>query len=397
PAAGVPEGPVLHHGPDGILCLFIGPGDQHALAQGQTVRLDDDGEGGGFQIGERRSGRIEHLISGGGDVIFFHQVLGKDLAGLDPGGSGVRPEAGDARGVEGVHTPQSQRIVRRHHREPHGVGDGEVHNSADVCGADLRHTNGVSGDAAVARQGVNRLHHRIFFQFFDDGVLPAAAAYYEKIHRIVLLASCIKQCEERPGKTGQAFPVDLPSQIRKGTSLPLSGPRLGRPGGRMPDRPASLQRRSVVEQPHPCKRHHHAVFVGCFNDMVIPDGTAGLNDVLDAGFSRPLHIIAEGEEGVGAACDAGEGCDPGFFLLRRQGIGAHSEGLLPDALRQHVLILVGEIYVDGVIPVRAANILHELQAQHLGMVAEPPGVRLGARQAGAVDAALLARSHADGL
>ena len=75
----------------------------------------------------------------------------------------------------------------------------------------------------------------------------------------------------------------------------------------MPGRPASLQRRSVVEQPHPCKRHHHAVFVGCFNDMVIPDGTAGLNDVLDAGFSRPLHIIAEGEEGVGAACDAGEG------------------------------------------------------------------------------------------
>ena len=219
PAAGVPEGPVLHHGPDGILCLFIGPGDQHALAQGQTVRLDDDGEGGGFQIGERRSGRIEHLISGGGDVIFFHQVLGKDLAGLDPGGSGVRPEAGDARGVEGVHTPQSQRIVRRHHREPHGVGDGEVHNSADVCGADLRHTNGVSGDAAVARQGVNRLHHRIFFQFFDDGVLPAAAAYYEKIHRIVLLASCIKQCEERPGKTGQAFPVDLPSQIRKGNFI----------------------------------------------------------------------------------------------------------------------------------------------------------------------------------
>jgi len=152
-------------------------------------------------------------------VIFFHQVLGKDLAGLDPGGSGVRPEAGDARGVEGVHTPQSQRIVRRHHREPHGVGDGEVHDGADFRGADLRHTNGVSGDAAVARQGVNRLHHRIFFQFFDDGVLPAAAAYYEKIHRIVLLASCIKQCEERPGKTGQAFPVDLPSQIRKGNFI----------------------------------------------------------------------------------------------------------------------------------------------------------------------------------
>jgi len=58
---------------------------------------------------------------------------------------------------------------------------------------------------------------------------------------------------------------------------------------------------------------------------------------------------------------------------RRQRIGAHGEGLLPDALRQHVLILVGEIYIDGVIPVRAANVLHEFK---YGRVMAFTGMRL---------------------
>ena len=171
------------------LRLFIGPGDQHPLAQGQAVRLDDDGEGGGPQEsqGLRRGG--EHLIPGGGDVVFLHQVLGKDLAGLDPGGLGVRAEAGDARGVEGVHAPQGQGVVRRHHGEVHGVAPGEGHDAADVRGPDLRHADGVGGDAAVARQGVNGFHSRILFQLFDDGVLPAAAAHYEERHVITAFLS----------------------------------------------------------------------------------------------------------------------------------------------------------------------------------------------------------------
>ena len=41
----------------GVLGLLPGLGDEHALAQGQTVRLDHHGDGGGLQIGQRR-GRI---------------------------------------------------------------------------------------------------------------------------------------------------------------------------------------------------------------------------------------------------------------------------------------------------------------------------------------------------
>ena len=122
-------------------------------------------------------------------MVFLHQVLGKDLAGLDPGGLGVRAEAGDARGVEGVHAPQGQGVVRRHHGEVQGVAPGEVHDGTDVRGPDLRHADGVGGDAAVARQGVNGFHSRILFQLFDDGVLPAAAAHYEERHVVTAFLS----------------------------------------------------------------------------------------------------------------------------------------------------------------------------------------------------------------
>ena len=152
-----------------------------------------------------------------------------------------------------------------------------------------------------------------------------------------------------------------------------------------------------MEQPHPRKAHGHAVFVGGFDDVVIPDGAAGLGDVLHAGLAGTLHIVAEGEEGIGPAGDAGLGGDPGLFLLLCQHLGLDGEGLLPHAVRQNVLILVGGVDIDGVVPVRAADTLHKLEPQDLGVLPEVPVVGLVAGKTCAVDAALLAGSHADGL
>ena len=78
----------------------------------------------------------------------------------------------------------------------------------------------------------------------------------------------------------------------------------------------------MMEQPNPGKRHHHTVLVGGGDDVVVPDGAAGLGDILHPGLEGPLHVVPEGEEGVGAAGDAALFGNPGFFLLRRQGLGA---------------------------------------------------------------------------
>ena len=131
--------------------------------------------------------------------------------------------------------------------------------------------------------------------------------------------------------------------------------------------------------------------------MIVPNAAAGLGDIGGAGLAGPLHIVAEGEEGIGTHGHSGLGGDPGFLFLRRQHLGLDGEGLLPHAVGQNVLVLVGNIDIDGVVPVGAADALHKLEAQDLGMLAQVPVVGLIAGQTRAVDAALLAGAYADGL
>ena len=56
-----------------------------------------------------------------------------------------------------------------------------------------------------------------------------------------------------------------------------------------------------MEQPNPGKRHDHAVLVGGGDDLIVPDGAAGLGDVLHAGLLGPLYVVPKGEEGIARA------------------------------------------------------------------------------------------------
>lgn len=164
-------------------------------------------------------------------------------------------------------------------------------------------------------------------------MLPAAAAYYEKIHRIVLLASCIKQCEERPGKTGQAFPVVLPSQIRKGNFIaPIRAQTRQTRAAGCRTGPLLFKDAQWWNSRIPVNAITMPYLLAVSMTWSSRMEAAGLNDVLDAGFSRPAHIIAEGEKGVGAACDAGEGCESRFFsppAVRGSGRTARSSARCP--------------------------------------------------------------------
>ena len=72
---------------------------------------------------------------------------------------------------------------------------------------------------------------------------------------------------------------------------------------------------SVVEQPHAGEGHDHAVFVGGLDDIVVPDAAARLRHIADAGFSGPLDVVAEGEEGVGAQGHAVQTRQPEVLTL----------------------------------------------------------------------------------
>ena len=110
-----------------------------------------------------------------------------------------------------------------------------------------------------------------------------------------------------------------------------------------------------------------------------------------------LHIVPEGEERIAAHGNTGLGRNPFLFLLGCKGFRLHLKFGLPYTFPQHILILIGQVHVNGVVPVRTAEGIQELETQSFGVLAKIPVVRLVPRQAGAVDAALLARPHANGL
>ena len=174
--AGLAENMIFHHVPDGGLGLLPGLGDDDALAQRQTVGLDDGGDGSGVQIGKGGGHVAKNLVPGGGDAVFFHEIFGENLAALNDGSPGAGAEAGNFSRFQRVHAAQHQGIVRRDHGVIYlfllGKGDDLV---------DFRCADGdahrVRRDAAVAGEGKNLRDVRILFQALDDGVLPSAAAY----------------------------------------------------------------------------------------------------------------------------------------------------------------------------------------------------------------------------
>ena len=167
---------VLHHLPGGLLRLLHGGGDHNPLAQSQAVGLDHNGRALLPDVGQSPVQVGEGLIFCGGDVVFFHQLFGKGLAGLDDGGVGPGAEGGDARRLQGVHHPQSQGVVRSHHDKVHGVLLGPLHHPVHVGGLD-GDTLGHLGDAPVARGAVELRYLGALGQLPADGVLPAASAY----------------------------------------------------------------------------------------------------------------------------------------------------------------------------------------------------------------------------
>ena len=58
--------------------------------------------------------------------------------------------------------------------------------------------------------------------------------------------------------------------------------------------------RSMVEQSHAGESHDQILLIALGDDQIIPDGAAGLGNILDAGGKATLHGVGEGEEYVGA-------------------------------------------------------------------------------------------------
>ena len=110
-----------------------------------------------------------------------------------------------------------------------------------------------------------------------------------------------------------------------------------------------------------------------------------------------LHIVAEGEEGIRTQRHLCVLCNPCFLFLTGKHLGLFLEELLPFAFCQHIIMVVRDIDVDGVVTVSPADPVDERQRHHLRMLAEPPDISLVTSQTGTVDTTLLTGTNTDGL
>ena len=79
--------------------------------------------------------------------------------------------------------------------------------------------------------------------------------------------------------------------------------------------------------------HGDAVAITGLDDVVVPDGTAGLGDVGDAALLGALDVVPEGKEGVGGEGNAFGGGQPLFFRFPGKDGGLFRKDPLPCAVR----------------------------------------------------------------
>ena len=152
----------------------------------------------------------------------------------------------------------------------------------------------------------------------------------------------------------------------------------------------------MMEEAQAGHRHGNSIFIARFDDIVVADRTAGLGNVVDAAAMSSFDVVAKGEESVAAEGYAVELSNPGFLFFPRKGLRFFRKEILPDTVSQDVFVIVGDVDVDGIVPVRTADVVAEGQVQDFRVLTEPPDIGLITGQTGAVDAGLLTGADTDG-
>lgn len=152
----------------------------------------------------------------------------------------------------------------------------------------------------------------------------------------------------------------------------------------------------MVEQAELREGHDHAVLVAGADDLLILNGTSGLNEVGDTALGSLVDGVTEGEEGIRGDGDALQGGHELVLLLLGEGGGHDIEHLLPLLLLDggEVALDVADAAVDAVLLLDA---LLELHAHNLGVLAKVPGLDLAAGELDAINTGLLAGADTDHL
>ena len=131
-----------------------------------------------------------------------------------------------------------------------------------------------------------------------------------------------------------------------------------------------------MEQAQAGEGHSDAIFIAGFNNIVIADGATCLSNILHAAAMSTFDIVTKGEEGITAKGNVLQLCQPSLLFSTSQRLWLFGEEVFPNAIGQNILVVIGNININGIIAIRTTNALFKGQCQHLRVLAQPPNVSL---------------------
>ena len=178
--AGRTEGAAKHH-VDRRLRLGHGGGDDHALAGGEPVGLDDDRRALRAHVALRRIDRAEALIGGGGNGVRLAQILGEAFGAFEPRRRARRAKRLDAGGGEIVDHPGAERRLGSDHDQVDLLRPAKRDDRC-VVGEVERDQLAFAGNAGVARRAVEPIHERARGKLPGERVLASTRTEEKNLH-----------------------------------------------------------------------------------------------------------------------------------------------------------------------------------------------------------------------
>ena len=123
-----------------------------------------------------------------------------------------------------------------------------------------------------------------------------------------------------------------------------------------------------MEKTYSCECLGNAVLVAAVNYDVVTFGAARVNYIRNTASSCTLYVVVKREKCVRAERYIVKLCEPSLFFFLCEGCGASVKGVLPNIIADYVLIVVGDVYINGVISVGSADGLYKVESENLRML-----------------------------
>ena len=155
--------------------------DDHALAGGEPVGLDDDGQALRRHIGLGGGRIVEAAIGGGGDAVFGAEILGEAFGAFELRRRPRRPEHLNACRLQIVGEPCHERRLGPDHHEADVVLPAEADHRRMIRHVE-RHAFGDRFDPGIPRRAIESVEQGALPELPGERVLAASPSDQQQIH-----------------------------------------------------------------------------------------------------------------------------------------------------------------------------------------------------------------------